>query len=56
MKIYAPKEGFSQSDIQQGQHWLRTDVNCIECGKEQPLAMVGSTDNGKCVKCGGRTS
>lgn len=56
MKIYAPKEGFSQDDIKQGNHWLRTDVICTVCNKEQPLAMAGSTDNGECIRCGGKTS
>lgn len=63
MKIYPypptelhPEGGFTQAEIHAGHHWLRTDVICTECGKEQSLAMAGSTDNGKCVKCGGKTS
>lgn len=62
MKIYPkhnePEEfaGFSAEEIRNGDHWLYTDVKCEECGKIQSLAMAGSTDNGKCIKCGGRTS
>lgn len=56
MKIYPPKEGFTAEDINKGIHWLYTDVKCQDCGKEQSLAMTGSIDNGKCIKCGGKTS
>lgn len=63
MRIYpkptnlnSPEGGFTAEEIKRGEHWLRTDVTCTECGKEQPLAMAGSTDNGKCIKCGGETS
>ncbi len=63
MKIYPhPKSnirldgGFMAEEIQRGDHWLRTDVECTECGKVQPLAMAGSTDRGRCIACGGRTS
>lgn len=62
MKIYPlPKDfhhergGFTADEINRGVHWLRTDVTCSSCGREQSLAMAGSTDNGKCVKCGGKT-
>ncbi len=63
MKIYPHPPGYINEDggftadqIKRGDHWLRTDVTCEECGKEQSLAMAGSTDNGKCISCGGRTS
>ena len=51
-----PDGGFTAAEIATGDHWLRTDVECMDCGKVQPLAMAGSTDNGKCVSCGGKTS
>lgn len=61
MKIY-PKHngsendaGFTAKEIKNGEHWLYTDVTCEVCGKIQSLAMAGSTDNGKCIKCRGRT-
>lgn len=61
MKIY-PKHnlqeedrGFSAEEIRRGIHWLYTDVECEKCGKEQSVAMAGSIDNGKCIRCGGRT-
>lgn len=63
MKIYPhpksenhPNGGFTSEEIARGEHWLRTDVTCTECGKVQSLAMAGSTDNGKCIRCGGKTS
>lgn len=51
-----PDGGFTAEEIRAGAHWLRTDVTCEACGKQHSLAMAGSTDNGKCVACGGRTS
>lgn len=61
MKIY-PKHnlpegqnGFSAEEIRRGEHWLYADVKCQDCGKIQSLAMAGSIDNGKCIKCGGKT-
>ena len=62
MKLYpkhnVPEEqsGFTAEEIRRGDHWLNTDVKCESCGKVQSLAMAGSTDKGKCIKCGGRTS
>lgn len=56
MKIYPQENGFTADEIRHGIHWLFTDVVCEECGKVQSLAMAGSTDNGKCIKCGGKTS
>jgi hypothetical protein len=60
MKIYPnphnPEGSYSAEDIRRGFHWVNTDVTCTVCGKVQPLAVAGSTDNGKCIKCGGRTS
>ncbi len=63
MKIYPnppseflPDGGFTAQEMKRGDHWLRTDVICTQCGKEQSLAIAGSTDNGKCVRCGGKTS
>lgn len=61
MKLYPKHEfreenkGFTAEEIRKGYHWLYADVRCIECGKIQSLAMAGSIDNGKCIKCGGRT-
>lgn len=62
MKIYPQhniseeQAGFTAEEICKGIHWLYADVKCEKCGKEQSLANAGSTDNGKCIKCGGRTS
>jgi hypothetical protein len=58
MIIYPKSEsgGFTVDELRQGTHWLHTDVECTACGKVQALAMAGSTDNGSCVACGGRTS
>ncbi len=59
MKIYPPhppKDGFTTDEINRGIHWLHADVTCENCGKEQSLASAGSTDNGTCIRCGGRTS
>lgn len=47
---------FTAEEIRRGEHWLYADVKCESCGKVQLLAMSGSTDNGKCIKCGGKTS
>ena len=57
-KINVPEEqaGYTAEEIRKGQHWLTTDVTCEECGKVQSLAAAGSTDRGKCIRCGGRTS
>lgn len=61
MKMY-PKQygtedeqGFTAEEIRRGDQWLYTDVTCTECGKVQSLAMAGSIDNGKCIRCGGET-
>ncbi len=63
MRIYPyPKSlereqgGFTLEDMRMGNHWLRADVKCVDCGKEMSLAMAGSTDNGVCVRCGGKAS
>jgi hypothetical protein len=63
MKVYPnppseflPDGGFTAQDIRLGNHWLRTDVECTECKHVMPLAMAGSTDNGVCTRCGGKTS
>lgn len=63
MKLYPKHEakheedkGFTAEEVRRGIHWLYADVKCEECGKVQSVAMAGSTDNGKCIKCGGRTS
>lgn len=62
MKIYPKHEpgdkkdrGFTADEIERGIHWLYADVTCEKCGKVQSVAMAGSTDNGKCIKCGGKT-
>lgn len=57
-KINVPEDqaGFTADEIRRGMHWLNADVKCEDCGKELSLAMAGSVDNGKCIKCGGRTS
>jgi len=51
-----PDGGFTADEITSGQWTLRADVECTVCGKAQSLAMAGSTDNGQCIKCGGKTS
>lgn len=61
MKIYPKHEageedaGFTAEEIRLGHHWLYTDVQCTVCKKIQSLAMSGSIDNGKCIRCGGKT-
>jgi ribosomal protein S27E len=62
MKLYPRHEasreadkGFTAEEIRKGHHWLYADVECEDCGKVQSVAMAGSTDRGKCIKCGGRT-
>lgn len=62
MKLYPKHEacneqdkGFTAEEIRRGVHWLYADVTCVSCGKVQSVAMAGSTDNGKCIKCGGVT-
>ena len=62
MKIYPKHEttneedkGFTAEEIRRGIHWLYADVTCENCGKVQSLAIAGSVDNGKCIKCGGKT-
>lgn len=52
---FLPEGGFSADEIRRGLHWLRTDVQCEICGKEQPMAMTGY-NGGPCIKCGGKTS
>jgi hypothetical protein len=49
-------DGFTADEIRRGIHWVYTDCTCTECGKVQSLAASGSTDNGKCIKCGGNTA
>lgn len=63
MKLYPhppsewlPEGGFTAEEIRLGHHWLRCDVTCTQCGKVQSLAMAGSIDAGKCIKCGGKTA
>ena len=63
MKVYPrhatelnPEGGFTADEIRRGVHWLHTDVQCVACGKVQTLANAGSTDNGQCISCGGRTA
>lgn len=62
MKLYpkpnVPEDqaGLTAEEIRRGLHWLQVDVKCEDCGKEQSVAAAGSTDRGRCVKCGGRTS
>lgn len=63
MKVYPypksierPDGGFTFEDIKSGHHWLRADVQCEKCLYVQSLAMAGSVDNGKCIRCGGKTS
>ena len=51
-----PNGGFTADEIRRVEHWLRTDVECVDCGKVQSLAAAGSTDNGRCIACGGRTT
>ena len=53
---FNPRGGFTAEEIRSGDHWLRTDVECVDCGKAQTLANAGSTDNGKCIACGGRVT
>jgi hypothetical protein len=63
MKVYPPKPsskkeegGFTYDEVKRGVIWLYADVTCTECGKEQSAAMAGSTVDGTCIKCGGRTA
>jgi hypothetical protein len=63
MKLYPkhefPKDseesGFTAEEIRRGIHCLYADVKCTKCNKVQPLAVTGSIDNGKCIKCKGIT-
>jgi ribosomal protein S27AE len=61
MKIYPKHEsreedrGFTAEEIRKNHHMLYADVTCERCGKVQSVAMAGSSDRGKCIKCGGAT-
>ncbi len=62
MKLYPhpksehhPDGGFTEQEVKKGHMWLRADVTCTECGKEQSAANAGSVTNGRCIGCGGRT-
>lgn len=48
--------GFTADEIRRNHHLLYADVTCEQCGKVQSLAAAGSISNGKCIKCGGKTS
>lgn|GEM_PF-3074244 len=50
------ERGFTADEIRRNVHVLFIDVTCEECGKVQSVAMAGSIDNGKCIRCGGRTT
>lgn len=54
--IFNPDRSLSSEDITSGRWALYADVKCTECGKEQSVASAGSTDNGRCIRCGGRTA
>ena len=61
MKLY-PKHngleeerGFTADEIRRNEYMLYADVVCEDCGKVQSVAMAGSSDNGRCIKCGGKT-
>ena len=63
MKLYPhpksrnrPDGGFTADEIKRGVWALNVDVKCTECGKEQSAAMAGSTVDGQCIRCGGRTT
>ncbi len=64
MKFYPPKpsvydpdrDGFTQHEVTTGQMFLHADVQCEDCKHVLPVAVAGSTDNGKCNRCGGRAS
>lgn len=64
MKFYPPKatrndpdrNGFTQDEVTSGRMFIYADVQCHDCKHVLPLAVAGSTDNGKCNRCGGRTS
>ena len=64
MKFYPPRatkrdpdrDGFTHQEVKSGAMFLYADVQCHDCKFVMSLAMAGSTDNGKCVKCGGKTS
>lgn len=63
MKIYPKRTGafgeiqigFSNEEIKDGTIYLFCDVECTNCGHIMTLADAGSTDNGKCTRCGGQT-
>lgn len=62
MKLYPypkserrPDGGFTSEEVNRGLIWLRADVTCTVCGKEQSAANAGSIVNGTCVRCGGLT-
>ena len=60
MKTYpnptSPDGSYSADEIRRNIHLLATDVKCTVCGKVRPLAVAGSIDDGKCCRCGGRTT
>lgn len=64
MKFYPKKaskqepdrDGFTESEINDGTMYLLADVQCHDCGHVMSLAMAGSIDYGKCIRCGGKTS
>lgn len=55
MKFY-PQKDYSKDEIRRGIIFCCADVKCHDCQFEMPLAVANSTDNGKCIKCGGKTS
>ena len=64
MKFYPPKasrrdperDGFTHSEVATGKMFLYADVQCHDCKHVMSLANAGSIDNGKCNRCGGKTS
>lgn len=56
MKFYPPTNKITKEDLTSGKVFVWADVKCEDCNHEMPLAMAGSIDNGKCVRCGGKTS
>ena len=64
MKFYPPKankndpdrNGLTEIEVRNGTMFLYADVQCHECNHTMSLANAGSIDNGKCNRCGGRTS
>lgn len=63
MKFYPPKyvenglrDGFTYNQVVSGAMFVYADVQCQDCKHTLPLAVAGSTDNGKCNRCGGKTA